>query len=61
MPGFNPLTASQAELDAHDFPPRPHLPKALHAWETYAREYVAGRVILCTGPFHGPAMTGFPG
>src|SRR5437588_7690696 len=42
--GFNPLTASAAALDAHNFPPRPSNPKMLRDWRGYARKYLAGQV-----------------
>src|SRR5947207_1015662 len=36
-PGFDPLTASDAELHAHDFPSRPTAPDQLSVWEGYAK------------------------
>lgn len=47
-PGFNPLTASSAELQAQDFPPRPRPDEGgTAAWEQYARWYLAGDVYRC--------------
>lgn len=69
VPGFIPLTASDAELQKHDFPPRPsgerttanpEGPTNLATWERYARAYVAGQVKLCIGNGRGPAVTGVP-
>ncbi len=42
--GFNPLTASDAQLRAVDFPPRPSRPALLAVWRKYAERYVAGHV-----------------
>jgi hypothetical protein len=72
VPGFNPLTASDAELQRHDFPPRPAGrgatetgvpggPSNLATWEHYARAYVSGQVKECIGNGSGPAMTGANG
>jgi len=47
-PGFDPLTATGAELRAQDFPPRPRPGEGgLAAWEQYARWYMAGQVYRC--------------
>ena len=55
VPTFNPLTASDAELRAHDFAsrPRPGEPgETMAAWEQYARWYLAGDVYRCGTPAH---------
>jgi hypothetical protein len=41
---YNPLTATDAQLHAMDFPPRPSTPAALAVWRTYAARYQAGQV-----------------
>lgn len=47
-PGFNPLTATDAELRAQDFPPRPRPGESgMAAWQQYARWYLAGDVYRC--------------
>jgi hypothetical protein len=72
VPGFNPLTATDAQLQQHDFPSRPAGrgatatgvsggPTALATWERYARAYVAGRVRECIESGSGPALTGANG
>jgi hypothetical protein len=52
-PGFDPLTAPDAELHAHDFPSRPTAPAQLSVWEGYAKKYLAGEVINCATPGPG--------
>jgi hypothetical protein len=52
-PGFDPLTASDAELQAQDFPSRPTKPDPLSVWEGYAKKYLAGEVINCALPGPG--------
>jgi hypothetical protein len=52
-PGFDPLTASNAELQAQDFPPRPTNPAQLSVWDGYARKYLAGEIINCATPGPG--------
>jgi hypothetical protein len=42
--GFDPLTATAAQLRAVDFPPRPSDPASLADWQSYAESYRAGRV-----------------
>jgi hypothetical protein len=50
VPGFDPATSSDAELSAHDFPPRPTDPDLLADWRDYAALYVAGDVVSCQTP-----------
>jgi hypothetical protein len=53
VPTFDPLTASDAVLRAHDFPsrPRPGEPgETMAGWEQYARWYLAGDVYRCGTP-----------
>jgi hypothetical protein len=52
-PGFDPLTASAAELQAQDFPPRPTNPDQLSIWQEYANKYLAGQIINCADPGPG--------
>ena len=49
-PGFNPLVAPDAELQAQSFPPRPTNPGDLAVWQSYARAYLAGTVTNCATP-----------
>ncbi len=49
-PGFDPLTASDPELQAQDFPARPTNHDQLSVWEGYAKKYLAGEVINCATP-----------
>lgn len=50
-PGFNPLTATEAQdLAAGDFPPRPPGGQALVAWLGLVKMYLAGEVTTCVGP-----------
>ena len=58
-PGFNPLTATAAELRAQDFPPRPRPGEGgMAAWEQYARWYLAGDVYRCGTATHSPNTGG---
>jgi len=52
-PGFDPLTASSDDLQAHDFPPRPADARSLAAWKSYAMAYLAGQVTNCATPAPG--------
>lgn len=52
-PGFDPLTASDAELQAQDFPPRPADPDQFAVWQNYAKMYLAGQVTECQDPAPG--------
>ena len=49
IPGFNPRTASDAELAKADFPPRPSPSDARYAaaWNGYVDAYLAGKVVHC--------------
>jgi hypothetical protein len=52
-PGFDPNTASDAEIRAQDFPPRPRPGEpgeGLAAWKQYVRWYLAGEVYRCGTP-----------
>src|SRR5690242_13119088 len=42
--GFDPATATDAELAAVDFPPRPDDPELLPTWQAYAAKFAAGQV-----------------
>jgi hypothetical protein len=49
-PGFDPNTASDAELRAQDFPPRPRPGEpgeGLAAWNQYVAWYLTGQVYVC--------------
>jgi hypothetical protein len=46
-PGFDPLTASDTELQARDFPPRPNGTADLAIWQRYAQKYLSGQVASC--------------
>jgi hypothetical protein len=52
VPGFDPNTASDAQLQAQDFPPRPDPSdaRAVAAWNHYVSLYLAGNVIQCANP-----------
>ena len=52
-PGFDPLTASDPELQAQDFPPRPTNLDQQSVWEGYAKKYLAGEIINCATPGPG--------
>jgi hypothetical protein len=49
-PGFDPNTASDAELRAQDFPPRPRPGEpgeSFAAWQQYVTWYLTGQVYVC--------------
>jgi hypothetical protein len=49
-PGFDPNTASDAELRAQDFPPRPRPGESgedFTAWKQYVTWYLTGQVYVC--------------
>ncbi len=59
MPGFNPETATDAEIAAQDFPPRPAADDTslkAQAWHQYVRWYLAGDVWDCQNPPDGTKM-----
>jgi hypothetical protein len=71
VPGFDPFTASDSEIKAQDFPPRPRpgepgYERDLAAWRQYVTWYLTGQVYRClagpgtqqnSGVFLGPAPT----
>ena len=58
---FNPMSATEAELEQYGFPPRPNRllgPDALARWQRRVRDQT--RIVpelVQTGTFHGPART----
>jgi hypothetical protein len=46
-PGFDPNTASDAEIRAQDFPPRPRPAEGIAAWRQYVTWYLTGQVYVC--------------
>jgi Peptidase A4 family len=42
--GFDPLAATEAQLRAVDFPPRPSEPASLAVWHRFAARYRAGQI-----------------
>jgi hypothetical protein len=62
VPGFDPFTASDTEIRAQDFPPRPRpgepgYDQNLAAWNQYVTWYLTGQVYRCLTP-RIPSTTG---
>ena len=54
--GFNPLTATEAQVHAHDFPPRPTNPAMLSVWQGYVATYLAGKARIASSCDENPSV-----
>lgn len=62
-PGFDPTTASEAQLQAHDFPAPPSDPATRRAWQSYVHMYMTGGATIVGDCAHSagiPAPTRVP-